>query len=131
MLECRAARLCHSVAHPGQLVMPLDLAEAFVAQCGGEPLAGLLGQTLPMLAMQSGGDRPPAQSPRPVHSGLHAARQDSAPVAAKQLAARLLRSSLGRAASSESTQDLLPAVSSASGESLLMLPGCSDLSEDI
>ena len=34
---CRAARLCHAVAHGGQIAVPLDIAQRFVEHCTGTP----------------------------------------------------------------------------------------------
>ena len=34
---CRAARLCHAVAHGGQIAVPLDIAQQFVEHCTGAP----------------------------------------------------------------------------------------------
>ena len=95
------------VAHPGQVVVPLELAEAFSARCGGAALAPLIGQAVPLpsplqLDTQLSVDSSLSVASSPV-------RQGSAPLAAKDLAARLMRSSLGRAGSSESCDGLLAA----------------------
>ena len=36
---CRAARLCHAVAHGGQIAVPLDIAQRFAEHCTGTPAA--------------------------------------------------------------------------------------------
>ena len=38
-VRCRAARMCHAVAHGGQIAVPLDIAQQFVQHCTGAPAA--------------------------------------------------------------------------------------------
>ena len=86
----RAARLCHAVAWGGQLIVPQDIAQAFLDRCGGPKLASLMhaSSLKPAGSSDVGGD---------VRNSLdlHLERQASAPAASKRLAARLRRSLAG------------------------------------